>query len=207
MSHRISAAIAGPGKPAAAHLPIPEAIVAGQRSPLNLSCACRDQWHTAMFPHLAAPLTIGVRSPPSPAPFDRPARFRPPPGGPPLFSLTPHAPIEQWRHVRAAAPVWGNANEKRPAVPPRPIRRRGVRAVPAARLPQGRGLHRRGARPADRRHPLDRLRLQPLPQDRAAGRRSGRARRAHGRRAAVRVPDHLAARGVLVSRPRCCCAT
>ena len=93
----------------------------------------------------------------------------------------------------------GNCHEKRPSVPPRPIRRRGVRAVSAARISERRGLHRRGARPADRRHPLDRLRLQPLPQDRAAGRRSGLARRAHGRRAAVRVPDRLAARGVLVS--------
>ena len=93
----------------------------------------------------------------------------------------------------------GNCHEKRPSVPPRPIRRRGVRAVPAARLSQGRGLHRRGARPADRRHPLHRLRLQPLPQDRAAGRRSHFARRPDGRRAAVRVPDRVAARGVLVS--------
>ena len=32
-------------------------------------------------------------------------------------------------------------------------------------------------------------------------------RRAARRRAAVHLPDHLAARGVRRSRPRCCCAT
>ena len=63
--------------------------------------------------------------------------------------------------------------EKRSAVPALPVWRRGIRAVPAARLPQGRRLHRRRAGPADRRHPVHRLRLQPLPQDRAAGRRGG----------------------------------
>ena len=57
----------------------------------------------------------------------------------------------------------------------------GVLALPAQGLHQGRGLHRRRARPAGDRHHRHRQRLQPLPRQRAAADRGGEARR-HARR-------------------------
>ena len=59
--------------------------LANSANALNLSRAAATNGHTAAVHHHRRTLTIGVRSPPSPAPFDRPARFRPPPGGPPFF--------------------------------------------------------------------------------------------------------------------------
>ena len=65
--------------------------VAAQNRAEPLPASLRPRTIRRLSPIIRRALTIGVRSPPSPAPFDRPARFRPPPGGPPLFSLTPPA--------------------------------------------------------------------------------------------------------------------
>src|SRR5687768_18057787 len=63
---------------------------------------------------------------------------------PPRSTLFPYTTL--FRSVRTLT-FPGERNEKRPALPARPVRRRGVRAVPAAGFSQGRRIHRRGARP------------------------------------------------------------
>src|SRR5262249_9976418 len=100
--------------------------------------------------------------------------------------------------IRATA-AWGHVDEEGFAIPPRSIWRRRICPVSAARIPEGGRFYRRRARTPDRRRAVDRVRFQPVSRDRGAARRGGRARRAYGRRLAVRVSYHFASRGYHIS--------
>jgi tripartite-type tricarboxylate transporter receptor subunit TctC len=80
-------------------------------------------------------------------------------------------------------------------------------AVPAQGLHQGRGLYRRGARPAGDRHRRHRQRLQPLPRQHAAADRGGEARHHAGRRPADGVSRPSRSTRASPRRPACTCAT